>query len=239
MKRVVQALSKTDEGAFVVDERFRITFWNAGAQTILGLPAAQVTGRPCYEVLAGRDPRGRRLCQRYCQIAVSAAHGEHLPNLDVFAPNDNGAGRWINLTSLALPTEGRGSGHVIVHIFRDATRRVDQERFVEKVLAAARALQNGAEPPGPSIAPARPPAVPGRPELTRRERQVLLLLAQGLGTEAVTKLLSISQATARNHIQHVLEKLGVHTRLEAVAAAYRLGLVEVAGWQNSAAVPEK
>jgi DNA-binding NarL/FixJ family response regulator len=53
--------------------------------------------------------------------------------------------------------------------------------------------------------------------LTRREREVLRLMASGAGTEAIAKALVISPQTARTHIQNILTKLEVHSRLEAAA----------------------
>ncbi|MDH3295692.1 MAG: LuxR C-terminal-related transcriptional regulator [Acidimicrobiia bacterium] len=57
--------------------------------------------------------------------------------------------------------------------------------------------------------------------LTRREREVLALLADGLDGTAIAEQLFLSQLTVRNHIQHILNKLGVHSRAEAVAVALR------------------
>ncbi len=66
----------------------------------------------------------------------------------------------------------------------------------------------------------------GLPEvLTRREVEVLRLMASGLNTGAMADRLHVSRATVRNHIQHILAKLGVHSRLEAVAYANRHRLV--------------
>jgi len=56
-------------------------------------------------------------------------------------------------------------------------------------------------------------------QLTLREREVLRLLAEGLGTSEIARRLFVSSATARNHVQHILNKLNVHSRLEAVALA--------------------
>jgi DNA-binding NarL/FixJ family response regulator len=53
--------------------------------------------------------------------------------------------------------------------------------------------------------------------LTRREREVLALLAQGADNQAIAQRLVISPQTARTHIQNILGKLGVHSRLEAAA----------------------
>lgn len=62
--------------------------------------------------------------------------------------------------------------------------------------------------------------------LTRREREVLALLAQGSDNDAIAQALVISPETARTHIQNALSKLGVHSRLEAAAFVTQNGLLE-------------
>lgn len=62
--------------------------------------------------------------------------------------------------------------------------------------------------------------------LSRREREVLALLAAGQDHLAIAAQLVISPQTARTHIQNVLGKLEVHSRLEAVSVAVEHGLVE-------------
>jgi DNA-binding NarL/FixJ family response regulator len=62
--------------------------------------------------------------------------------------------------------------------------------------------------------------------LTRREREVLRLLADGSGTAAIAKALVISPQTARTHIQNIMGKLGFHSRLEAAAFARQNGIIE-------------
>lgn len=56
-------------------------------------------------------------------------------------------------------------------------------------------------------------------KLTRRERQVLALLADGSDKDAIAMTLAISPQTARTHVQNILAKLGLHSRLEAAAFA--------------------
>lgn len=73
----------------------------------------------------------------------------------------------------------------------------------------------------------RIPAVPASVcALTAREQQILQLLAEGLAATAISGQLYISRATVRNHTQHILAKLGLHSKLEAVAYAYRRGLIK-------------
>jgi DNA-binding CsgD family transcriptional regulator len=57
--------------------------------------------------------------------------------------------------------------------------------------------------------------------LTGRERQCLLMLVEGLDTAAMVERLGVSRTTVRTHLQAVLTKLGVHSRLEAASFAVR------------------
>jgi DNA-binding NarL/FixJ family response regulator len=63
-------------------------------------------------------------------------------------------------------------------------------------------------------------------KLTRREREVLAILAEGGDNDAIAQALVISPQTARTHVQNVLGKLGVHSRLEAAALARRNDVVQ-------------
>lgn len=70
-------------------------------------------------------------------------------------------------------------------------------------------------------------------KLTRREREVLALLADGSDNDAIAQALVISPQTARTHIQNVLGKLGVHSRLEAAAFVIQNGIqADLAGVQK-------
>lgn len=64
-------------------------------------------------------------------------------------------------------------------------------------------------------------------QLTRRELEVLSLLAEGAGSSVIASRLSLSPNTVRTHIQNILTKLQVHSRLEAAAFAVRHRLVKV------------
>jgi DNA-binding NarL/FixJ family response regulator len=61
--------------------------------------------------------------------------------------------------------------------------------------------------------------------LTVREREVLRLLAAGLSTPRIGEQLQIAHNTARAHVQRVIEKLGAHSKLEAVALARQAGVI--------------
>ena len=64
--------------------------------------------------------------------------------------------------------------------------------------------------------------------LTAREREVLALLSRGATSQSIADALGIAPNTVRTHVQNILSKLQVHSRLEAVAFAVRHGVVNVA-----------
>lgn len=64
-------------------------------------------------------------------------------------------------------------------------------------------------------------------QLTHREIEVLQLLAEGAGSSDIAERLTVSPNTVRTHVQGILTKLQVHSRLEAAAFAIRHGLVQL------------
>ena len=64
--------------------------------------------------------------------------------------------------------------------------------------------------------------------LSKREREVLSLVAEGLNNRAIAARLYISENTVKNHVRNIHEKLGVHTRMEAVVRAVREGVLKIA-----------
>ena len=57
-----------------------------------------------------------------------------------------------------------------------------------------------------------------------REREVLALVAQGLTNKQIAERLVVAETTARNHVSHILDRLGMHRRSEAAALAAQVGL---------------
>ncbi|HEY7144366.1 MAG TPA: response regulator transcription factor [Streptosporangiaceae bacterium] len=111
----------------------------------------------------------------------------------------------------------------------------------EELLFAIRAVHSGDAVVAPSttrrlidqfapLLPAgEPVAAPGLADLTDREREVLILLAQGLSNCEIAQRLFVSEATVKTHVGRVLAKLGLRDRVQAVVYAYENGLVRAGG----------
>jgi two-component system nitrate/nitrite response regulator NarL len=99
-------------------------------------------------------------------------------------------------------------GQQLIHIVVDDEREQRMRRFLESISSRASGTEERSEEPPHG-------AMTGR--LTRREQQVLALLSADLDLQEIADKLLLSRATVRNHVQHMLSKLGVHSILEAVA----------------------
>jgi DNA-binding NarL/FixJ family response regulator len=108
-----------------------------------------------------------------------------------------------------------------------------KDRAVDELVAAVRTVSTGGvHLPASVLADLAPRLRPGyRPigaDLTKREAEILQLFVDGLSTQAIADRLVVSVNTVRNHVQRLLAKLGVHSKLEAVALAAREGLLDTA-----------
>jgi DNA-binding NarL/FixJ family response regulator len=103
-----------------------------------------------------------------------------------------------------------------------AVRGATGERAAIDPTVAARLLQTLADP----TALAGAPAAPDLGALTRREREVLRLIAAGRSNKRIAFELGIAEKTVKTHVGHVLAKLGVTDRTQAALLAVRAGLAE-------------
>lgn len=212
MMEILELLATTADGVYVVNTEHRIIYWNQAAQNLLGYEPEEVLGRYCYEVIAGRDRGGNLVCHGNCMEMAAARKGETLPSHDFLTKAKDGRLLWINVTNFFVPA-ANGDLTTVVHVFRDVTVQREKEDLVTQILSALKRLASLEGPEGGTA------ALPHTltQQLTRREAEVLALLCAGAPAKAIAERLFISLPTARKHIQSILTKLGVHSRLEAVA----------------------
>jgi PAS domain S-box-containing protein len=203
-------LANTADGVCAVGTDGKIVLWNRAAEKILGHTAREVLGRSCCEVFVGRDAAGNRLCYQGCHVMTLVRQGEPVQHFQMATRTKLGKPVWLDISILTVPGSQRDLSTTI-HLFRDATVAHEIEALVRQRLAeAAPPAANGAAPTA---------------ELTRRELEILRLIAGGANTRAMAERLHVSPATIRNHVQNIFGKLDVHSRLEAAAHAHRHGLL--------------
>jgi PAS domain S-box-containing protein len=200
-------VERTGDGAYVTEDSGRIVLWNRAAERILGFSAREVVNRTCCDIFSGFDDAGNRLCYPGCHIRTLVRLAEPVSSYDMRTRTKNGKPVWLNVSVLPVPWNGDGPGPTL-HLFRDVTASRELLALVHERVASARAQEEA----------------PGAPDLTRREVEILRLVTQGLGTVAIAERLHVSRATVRNHLQSIFAKLGVHSRVAAVAYARVHGL---------------
>lgn len=191
----------TRDGVWISDPSGRILFWNEAAEAILGYSAQEVVGRKCADIFDGRDIHGNRLCIWPCALTMERS-GELLQHFDMATRTKKGRPLWINISSLAMPSD-RDQLPTIVHLFRDVTKLHQIEALTRQQLTQTWKAANEA-----TLRPVR--------ELSKRELEVVNLMRAGATTAVIADQLCISRGTVRSHIQNILSKLKVHSRLEVV-----------------------
>ncbi len=197
----VEALGNTRNAVFVVDSSQRILTWNKGAEKLLGYSAAEMVNRHCYEVISGCRRSGKLWCSPNCAVKRSTRRGHLLQDFDLLTTTKDGKSTWVNITVIGLPKK---NNPLTVHLLRNL-RRGQPEAASQAVPARWQ--------DGPLAA------------LTRRELEVLKLVAKGRSTAEMADRLYVSPYTVRNHVRSILTKLGVHSRTGALSLALRQHLV--------------
>jgi DNA-binding NarL/FixJ family response regulator len=111
----------------------------------------------------------------------------------------------------------------------DALRYVSEGRyFLDSTLAPRVVEMLKGEFPGTK----KTPSDDSYGSLTQREQEVLRLVAEGLSNKDIADKLFISPKTVENHRTNIMQKLGLHSRMELVRYAARLGLIDVDLWKE-------
>lgn len=194
-----QMLARAGDGVFAIGPDGRVVLWNRAAERILGWSAREVMSRPCCDIFVGLDDHGNRLCYQGCHVMSLVKRGEPVQHFDMQTRTKAGQPLWLNISILEAPS-GTAGPMLTVHVFRDVTNTRELLRTIHERLAAPVA----SSPSWETL-------------LTRRELEILRLMAAGANTRALAERLHISPATVRNHAQNIFAKLGVHSRLEAAA----------------------
>jgi PAS domain S-box-containing protein len=208
-------LEHTADAAFTVTESGEICSWNSSAEALLGFGRDEVTGKTCFELFRGRGALGTPVCTEHCEVRDRAAHHRPIPDFDLELKTRSGRNVWANVSTMVHedPKTGRRR---IVHLMRNVTDRKRTEALVGRMLQTSKELLEAADGSVRSepIAP-----------LSEQEHRVLRNFSEGQSPANIVRALKISPQTLRNHLHHINQKLGTHTRLEAVIHAIRRKLI--------------
>lgn len=209
-------VSGTSDPAYALDRDGIIVAWNAAAATFFGVSESEVIGNSCSSVLKGVDECGR-VCSEDCTVKQHALNCQPIKSYDIQVDAE-GSRRWCNMSILIA---GSGRSQYTVHIARPADLQKRFEHLLRDFVASETDL--------PSLTVEKLMRSKHSPteliELSKRELEVLKLIADGDTTARIAEKLFISPATVNNHVAHILAKMSAKTRLEAVRRAERAGLI--------------
>ena len=204
----------TADAVFVVDPECRLAHWDARAESLTGFLAEEMVGKPCYEALSGEGQDGTPFGIHVHSAVRLAWAGRPYPGYDVRVFTRSGGERWIAVSSLAVETE---EGPYVICLMRDVHEAHETLEMARHLIRLSRHERPREEDVGSERRDA--------PVLTPRQREVLGLLASGKTAGEIGRELFLSQATVRNHIRALLQALGAHSQLEALARAREAGLL--------------
>ena len=214
----LEPLTSTTVAAFSSDQSGRITVWNQAAEALLGHTAARVVGRRCCKVIRGRDLFGNRFCNECCALRKMRRHREPIHPYQFHVMHRSGDMLKVKCSVIVAPS-GDVHRFDLIHLLEplDPASEIGldpiaQHRDAMKTLPPVAGIRK------------KQSADPVR-KLTPREIEVLRLVASGTSTQDIAHALNIQTSTVSNHIQHILGKLGAHTKLQAVYVAQRRGLL--------------
>jgi DNA-binding CsgD family transcriptional regulator len=208
-------LASLGDSAAVVDEAYRIV-WAREPLLDNFEPGVTAIGKPCYEVFAGRTSP----CGRGCPVGPVFATGRPQMRMREGQGPD---GRTIRREARAWPImDRRGRIVFVARVSYDVAPRENEQTGQSRQLADMhRAIED--------MTRLEIDELPFQPDpqaaLTKRELEVLRLLAQGLSNPGIAKTLTISLNTVKRHVLNIFNKLGVNDRTQAAVWAARQNLV--------------
>ena len=122
--------------------------------------------------------------------------------------------------------EAGASGFLLKDIRADELVKAIRVVADGETLLAPSVTRRLLEAVGPSLEPLRPKRATALSMLTESELRVLALVGRGLSNDEIAAELFVAETTVRTHLRHILEKLGLRNRVQAVVLAYDTGLVQ-------------
>lgn len=213
---VFKFLEGTDDAAFVATEDSEICYWNAGARKLFGYADKEVLRKTCYEALRSTGALGEPVCAGRFSLQHCAVNGIDVPNFDLQVTTGASKRIWVSVSMIVF-YDARVRQHLIIHLAHDISGRKQTEEMLARIANASKAMSLLPGKRNLEVAPRSP--------LSEQERRILRLFIEAKNSQQVARELGITLPTLRNHLHTINQKLGTHTRLEAVAHAIKRGLI--------------
>ena len=210
MNTLSEVFAQSTDAVFGVDATGRIRFVNSNFERLLGSSRNQLCGSRCAEVLCGTDMHGQPFCGSHCPIPKTVSLHPPVSDFDLVVKRAHDDPVLVNIGACYTPQQlQQQAGQVSVFF---SLRRVKSQRLLQRFAAA------------PTEAPVGK-RLRDRARLTSRETEVLGLATRGMKTKQIAGGLCVSTQTVRTHFKNIYQKIGVHSRTEAVVFALQQGLV--------------
>lgn len=214
-------LDTLNYGVYAVSLDQKIIFWNRSAERILGLRSQEVVGRRCYDVLQGTTSGSLTPeCVGGCPSIRYLRAGLVPATTRLRMLTSSGERKWVYVTPMVIGGAFRDAP-IVVHLF-------DVGEEPEGLDRAKDTFRDSLSESGTEVLSYQPPAPIEAGEgsdLSRRELEVLRLVALGWETPRIAADLGISRHTVRNHIRNLRHKLNAPTKLDAVVKGIRMGIL--------------
>lgn len=204
--------------ALCTDRRHRITAINPEARDLLGLGTEPLRRRPLHDLIEARDIFGNLLRIDQIPFIEMVTRGEPVNSLEICARQRDSGKRLRLSVSVVVVLGSEPGNHELVYLLRPILRRRKADEAIERILAS---------PAGASLVPNTLAPVPpdGATDLTRRQTEILRLLARGQSSKEIAAALGIRLSTVRTHLRDLQKRLGARSRVEAISRAYRERLI--------------
>jgi PAS domain S-box-containing protein len=223
LRELRDLVASTTDAAFAVGAAGEVVIWNAGAEVLFGIAAADAVGRDCADLIKGSDESGQPVCSSHCKVKQASQNMRRLRNFNLLVETAQGK-TWCSTSLLAASANDQPfSIHIILPM--DMRTMPARESPVSTGTGIGReetmALVTRRQLHSRTIA------------LTRRQEEVLALLAEGATSRKIAAQIQLSCRTVEHHVHQIMLKLHAHTRLEAIRSAERLGLISKQQYSGS------
>lgn len=187
---------------WVSDPDRKIVFINQRAEELLGRSAKKCVGKECHRVIRGKTAKGEKFCGVHCPVSQQVPFHKEIEPFRIRVGTGRRA-KWVQVV-LIITQPPDFSGPRLVHCIIDDSKEQRFKQYLTKVVSRTPRTRRGGRETGGF-------------RLTSREKEILARLADDESMHEIAEQLDLSYTTVRNHVQHILNKLGVHSIVEAVA----------------------